>query len=168
MAIRVGQIVDDRLIAKKLGYTTRVLAASPEYLAEFGVPETPEDLTKHNCLRYQYVSEIGPWTLISHDNTVNVSITSNFSSTTVEAILKGALKGLGIANLPVQNMTQELESGTLVRVLPQWHTVPMPIYLVYRPGANRPRRVQAMIDHIMSLRSQFEFGPRHGLCCGEA
>ncbi|NMU82465.1 LysR family transcriptional regulator, partial [Vibrio parahaemolyticus] len=59
MAIRVGQIVDDRLIAKKLGYTTRVLAASPEYLAEFGVPETPEDLTKHNCLRYQYVSEIG-------------------------------------------------------------------------------------------------------------
>ncbi|MGY5731732.1 LysR family transcriptional regulator [Vibrio chemaguriensis] len=168
MAIRVGQIVDDRLIAKKLGYTTRVLAASPEYLAECGVPKTPEDLTTHNCLRYQYVSEIGPWTLISQDNTVNVSISSNFSSTTVEAVLKGALKGLGIANLPMQNMTQELENGSLVRVLPQWHTVPMPIYLVYRPGANRTRRVQAMIDHIMSLRSQFEFGPRHGLCCGEA
>lgn len=167
MAIRVGKVVDERLVAKKLGYTTRVLAASPDYLARMGTPHTPEQLATHNGLRYQSAADVGPWSLISHHETVNVEINSNFSSSTIEAVLKAAINGLGIANLPLKNLTNELENGRLVRVLPQWHAIPMPIYLVYRPGANKPRRVQAMIEHITRLQDQFQFGPSHGLCCGQ-
>ncbi len=166
MAIRVGKVVDERLVAKKLGYTTRVLAASPAYLSRFGIPETPQQLVGHNGLRYQSAADIGPWSLISQHETINVEMNSNFSSSTIEAVLRSALNGLGIANLPLQNLATELENGRLVRVLPQWHAIPLPIYLVYRPGANKPRRVQAMIDHIIALQEQFQFGPSHGLCCG--
>lgn len=164
LAIRVGQVADDRLVAKEIGYSTRVLVASPEYLKTYGIPQTPEDLKHHNCVRFQYTQGIQPWTLVSNEDTISVEVSSNFYCSNIEAIKQATIQGVGIAQVPVNNMTCELKMGSLVRILPDWHAVPMPIYLVYRPGTNKPKRIQTMLEHLMNRREMFQFGPDHHLC----
>jgi DNA-binding transcriptional LysR family regulator len=165
LAIRVGQIADDRLVAKEIGYTTRILVATPSYLSKHSKPDTPQDLVNHNCIRFRYSPEQIPWTLVSPHETVSIDVNSNFYCPNIEAIKQAAVEGLGIAQIPVNNMLCELKKGELVRVLPDWHAVPMPIYIVYRPGVNKPKRVEAILKHLMNMKEHFQFGPDHHLCC---
>jgi len=167
LAIRVGQIADDRLVAREIGYSTRVLVASPSYLEERGTPATPDDLAHHNCIRFHYTQGEQPWTLVSNEHeTVSLDVSSNFYCANIEAIKQATAQGVGIAQIPVHNMTCELKTNALVRVLPEWHAVPMPIYLVYRPGTNKPKRVEAMIAHLLERKAMFQLGPDHHLCRG--
>ena len=167
LAIRVGQIADDRLVAREIGSATRVLVASPDYLEKHGVPTTPEDLKQHNCIRFQYTPDVTPWVLVSEDQTITLEVPSNLYCSNVEGIKSATVSGLGISQISANNMICELKSGALVRVLPDWHAVPMPIYLVYRPGVNKPKRIEAILEHIMGMREKFQFGPDHHLCKGQ-
>ncbi|GAA3936692.1 LysR family transcriptional regulator [Litoribacillus peritrichatus] len=164
LALRVGKVVDDRLVAKEIGYSTRVLVASPQYLEEHGVPQTPEELMNHNCLRFQYSPDVTPWILVSGEKSVSLDISSNFYCSNIEAIKRATMEGMGIAQIPVNNMVCELKSRALVRILPQWHATMMPIYLVYRPGVNKPKRVEAILEYLVSRKEYFQFGPDHHLC----
>lgn len=167
LAIRVGQIADDRLVAREIGYSTRVLVASPNYLKEHGTPSTPQELRNHNCVRFQYTQGIQPWILVSNNNdTVSIDVSSNFFCSNIDAIKQATTQGLGIAQIPIHNMTCELKKNNLVRILPEWHSVPMPIYLVYRPGTNKPKRVEAMLAHLLERKDMFQLGPDHHLCRG--
>ena len=164
MAIRIGQVADNRLIAKEIGHSTRVLVASPKYLQTHGLPEHPQDLIGHNCVRFHFMPDTAPWVLVSGEQSVSVEVNSNLYCSNIDAIKRAAVSHLGIAQVPINNMIAELKSQELVRVLPEWHAVPMPIYLVYRPGAKKPKRVQTMIDYLMDVKKQFEFGADHDLC----
>ncbi|CAA0118298.1 HTH-type transcriptional regulator DmlR [BD1-7 clade bacterium] len=166
MAIRVGRIVDDRLVAREIGYTTRVVVASPAYLKKHGTPRKPVDLKDHKCVEYQYTPGISPWTLVSGGLSESIEVDCNFFCSSIEAVKRAAVEGLGVAQVPVHNLGCELKYTDLVQILPEWHAVPMPIYLVYRPGANKPRRVRELLSHIVSLEKHFHFGSEHHLCQG--
>ncbi|MCG8614480.1 MAG: LysR family transcriptional regulator [Pseudomonadales bacterium] len=168
LALRIGQVADDRLVAREIGYSTRVLVASSGYLDEQGIPESPLDLMHHNCLRFQRNSDSIPWTLMSEQETVSVDVNSNFYCPSIQGLKGGAIAGLGIAQIPANELVCEWHEGKLVRVLPDWHAVPMPIYLVYRSGLNKPKRLEAVLDHILSMKDQFRFGPEllHSPACG--
>ncbi|GLQ30392.1 LysR family transcriptional regulator [Litoribrevibacter albus] len=159
LALRVGQVADDRLVAKEIGYSTRVLVASSAYLEAHGYPSLPSDLVHHNCLRFQGNTENTPWTLVSEEKTVSVGVSSNFSCSNMQGLKSAAFAGLGIAQIPANELVCEWGEGKLVRILPEWHAVPMPIYLVYRSGLNKPKRLEAILEHILSMKEQFRFGP---------
>ncbi len=159
LALRVGQVADDRLVAKEIGHSTRVLVASPDYLAEHGTPSIPEELIHHNCLRFQGMAENTPWTLISGDETSSFSVNSNYSCSNMIGLKCAAKAGLGIAQIPINDLICEWSEDKLIRVLPEWHAVPMPIYLVYRSGINKPKRLEALLEHILSMKEMFQFGP---------
>lgn len=134
-AIRIGELVDNRLVARKLCDHWRILCASPEYLARHGVPVQPEQLNDHNCLCFSGLRSFPEWRLMSGERQVNVRVAGSLRSNDNEALLEAARRGVGILAGGDCLMGEDLASGRLVRVLPQWQLdVAAGIYLV-RPTA---------------------------------
>ncbi|KEQ18826.1 hypothetical protein GZ78_01750 [Endozoicomonas numazuensis] len=105
-----------------------------------------------------------PWTLVSEVKTEAIDVSGNFICSNIEAVKQAVAAGLGIGQIPVNNMVCELKKHELIRVLPDWHGAPMPIYLVYRPGVNKLKRVEAILEYLLSIQEQFEFTPDLHLC----
>ncbi|MFK0033249.1 MULTISPECIES: LysR family transcriptional regulator [Pseudomonas] len=134
-AIRIGELADNRLVARKLCDHLRILCASPEYLARQGVPARPEDLVGHNCLGFSGLRSFPEWRLMSAGQQVSVKVAGNLRSNDNEALLEAARRGVGILAGGDWLMGEDLARGRLVRVLPQWQLdVAAGIYLV-RPTA---------------------------------
>ena len=134
-AIRIGELADNRLVASKLCDHVRILCASPRYLAQQGVPAMPEDLSGHNCLCFSGLRSFPEWRLMNAEQQISVKVAGNLRSNDNEALLEAARRGVGILAGGDWLMGEDLASGRLVRVLPQWQLdVAAGIYLV-RPTA---------------------------------
>ncbi|CTQ71389.1 LysR family transcriptional regulator [Roseibium alexandrii] len=159
LAFRVGQVADDRLIARKFGQSTRIIAASPDFLSKEAAIEQPKDLSRVNCLRFTYNSQDSDWTLTDGRNTTSVPVRGNYFCPNIHALKHAAASGLGVAQLPIHAVEAEIAAGTLEHVMPAWHVPPLPIYLVYKSGSSRPRRLQALLDHLIENKALFDFLP---------
>lgn len=138
IAIRIGELEDNRLIAKKLCDHRRILCASPQYLARRGVPQQPQDLQQHNCLRFSGLASFPQWRLYAEDTQCTVTPKGNLTANDSESLLAAARAGAGILGAGEWLMSQDLAAGRLVRVLPQWQLDPTGgVYLV-RASARFP------------------------------
>jgi DNA-binding transcriptional LysR family regulator len=161
LAIRHSDNLPETHVALPLRETQTLLVASPAYLAQNGMPDTPQALQQHNCLYYPRGVESPQWRfqLASADNeTVQVKIQGNFATNNSESIRDAALQGLGIAMLPDFSASAALASGTLHRVLPQWQTVDAfadRLWVVRPYAAQVPRAVTTFIHW---LRARFVDG----------
>ncbi|MGE8467236.1 LysR family transcriptional regulator [Pseudomonas putida] len=134
-AIRIGELADNRLVAKRLCDHLRILCASPDYLARHGTPLQPEQLAGHNCLGFSGLRSFPEWRLTRQAQQVSVKVGGSLRSNDNEALLEAARRGVGILAGGDWLMGDDLASGRLVRVLPQWQLdVAAGIYLV-RPTA---------------------------------
>lgn len=159
-AVRIGVLRDSRLVARKLADHQRILCASPEYLAQHGVPTSPADLTQHNCLAFQGFASYPAWHLSNGAQTESVLARGSLRSNDNSALLEAARAGVGILGAGEWLMAQDLAAGTLLRVLPDWaFDVDGGIYLV-RPSAQfTPARTTAFIDWIREqFRSNIPWG----------
>ncbi|HEX6832930.1 MAG TPA: LysR family transcriptional regulator [Rudaea sp.] len=148
VAIRVGTLTDSRLAARKLGANRRILVASPQYLREHAPPKHPRDLDAHPCL----ILDIGPhpdaWTLANASRRHAVRVSGPLRSNHVLALRDACLAGLGIGLLPHFALTELLDEGRLVRVLPKWQTPEQGVYAVYPSNRLIPAKVRAFVDFI--------------------
>jgi DNA-binding transcriptional LysR family regulator len=152
IAIRICELPDSRLLAKKLCDHQRILCASPSYLLQRGVPQTPKDLKAHNCLGFTGFSSYPEWHLTGHGTTEAVVTSSNLKSNDNEALLCAARAGVGIVAGGDWLMTHDLAAGRLVRVLPEWTLdVNAGIYLV-RPSAKFCPAKTSAFKNWMELR----------------
>ncbi|OLU26444.1 LysR family transcriptional regulator [Pseudomonas sp. PA27(2017)] len=119
-AIRVGELNDNRLIARKLTDHRRILCASPSYLAERGSPSTPADLANHNCLRFSGFASFPEWRLFKAGQQHRALVQGSLTSNDAESLLAAARHGVGILGAGEWLMSRDLEAGRLVRVLPDW------------------------------------------------
>lgn len=134
-AIRVGELADSRLIAKRLCEHKRILCASPAYLQRHGAPGTPADLAQHNCLGFTGLHSYPEWKLTRGSEFKSVRVRSSMISNDNEALLSAAHHGLGILAGGDWLMKRSLDSGLLKCVLPEWQLdVDAGIYFV-RPSA---------------------------------
>ncbi len=145
VAFRFGKIDDDRLIAKTIGYSQRLVVASPEYLAEAAKISKPQDLPNHRCLVMVCQYQMSNWTLTNGQQTMTVQVPAHFFCGDLDAIKNAALGGAGLAELPVLIIHKELEQGLLVPVLPGWNTPKLPLSLVYRENLNKPPKLAAFL-----------------------
>ncbi len=141
-AIRIGELADNRLVATELRQYRRILGASRSYLDRRGTPHTPADLVHHNCLGFTGLRSYPNWKLTSTNGnqsaaeSISVSATGSLVSNDNEAMMTAAIMGVGIIAGGDWFLGPHIESGTLVRVLPQWQLGrPGGIYFV-RPSAN--------------------------------
>lgn len=125
LAIRYGNQDDSSMVAFKLATIDRMLCASPSYLAAFGMPSTPSDLTKHNCLLLQRNSRIDDiWDFVGNDKneTQKIKVSSNRASNDGDVVRRWAVAGKGIAFKSRLDVNEDLRAGRLVRVLPEFQS----------------------------------------------
>ncbi|WP_225205548.1 LysR family transcriptional regulator [Novosphingobium huizhouense] len=146
-AIRVGEIGDNRNLARRIGVARRVMVAAPAYLAAAGTPRTPLDLRQHNCISYALLSSGTLWRLSGH---APVQVQGNFRSDSPDALRAAALNGIGIAVNARWLFEDDLASGRLVEVLPDHPPADMPIHLVMPPSRYIATRVRALADHVIA------------------
>lgn len=134
-AIRIGELSDNRLVARKLCDHRRILCAAPAYLQRQGEPKTPADLAEHNCLGFTGLHSYPEWKLTRDGDQQSIRVRSPMVSNDNEALLSAARMGLGILAGGEWLMTRDIDSGQLVRVLPDWQLdADAGVYLV-RPSA---------------------------------
>jgi DNA-binding transcriptional LysR family regulator len=134
-AIRIGELSDNRLVARKLCDHRRILCAAPAYLQRQGEPKTPADLAGHNCLGFTGLHSYPEWKLTRDGDQQSIRVRSAMVSNDNEALLSAARMGLGILAGGEWLMTRDIDSGQLVRVLPDWQLdADAGVYLV-RPSA---------------------------------
>lgn len=152
LAVRVGALKDDGLVARRIGHRRRLLCASPDYLArqgEPGEPGEPADLRRHACLVFGTAMRPS-WTLHGPAGEVaRVPVEARFASRDVETLQRAAVCGLGILLSSEWAIGSELRSGHLVRVLPDW-TVPDDggIYLITPSSSRHASKTRAFADFL--------------------
>ena len=144
VALRIADLADSSLRARRLGDIRSHLVAAPAYLARHGAPAHPADLSRHRLFGYTNVA--GPWRFRdAAGEEVVVAARGPLATNAGEAILPALLAGLGVARLPGFIVGPHLVTGALVELLPDWPAPPIGLHLLTPPSPLRPARVEALI-----------------------
>jgi DNA-binding transcriptional LysR family regulator len=149
LVIRIGELKDSSLIARRLATNRRVVVASPEYLERHGRPERPRDLAAHNCIVYLYRSTKNLWPFDGPEGPESVEVRGDIEANNAEVILELVRSGQGIALLPTWLVAQCLRQGHLQQVLKGYAAADSQIYAVYPPGRHLSPKVRAFVDHLV-------------------
>jgi DNA-binding transcriptional LysR family regulator len=146
IAIRVGELSNSSLIARKLSSDKRVICAAPSYLKRAGVPASLVELATHNCLSPD-AQEV--WRLEGPDGQHQLRVKGTILSNSAEIIREALISGLGIGLRSIWEIGPELESGALTVVLPQYRgSSKVAIYAVYPSRDFRPTKAHAFIEFL--------------------
>jgi DNA-binding transcriptional LysR family regulator len=150
LAIRIGTLTDSSLVARKLASTRVVACASKSYLAEHGVPETPEEIAAHDCLIYSYLSTANVWRFTAPDGReIPVATTGTFRINNGIVLAEAAIAGHGILVAPAFYVGAHLREGRLVRLLERFKLPDLGIYAVYPQTPHVPPKVRAFVDFLV-------------------
>lgn len=146
VAIRIGELQDSSLVARKLSPDTRVICAAPAYLDKHGAPKSLADLENHNCLS---AGAQDFWRLEGPEGQRQIRVKGNIRSNSAELIREALLSGIGLGLRGVWEVGQELKSGALQVVMPQYRgSSNMAIYAVYPCRDFMPTKVNAFIEFV--------------------
>lgn len=149
ISIRVGPLADSDLVLIPLGRVSRVIAASPEYLAAHGTPVHPRDLLAHNCLLLSGFSRLAQWPMFELGKRFVLPVKGNVTCDSAEVVLDMALAGIGIARFGDFLAERAVADGRLVPLLQNCHdTDPTPLSALVLPGRQGIPRVRAVIDFL--------------------
>jgi DNA-binding transcriptional LysR family regulator len=159
VAVRLGELEDSSLIARRIGASPRLLVAHRSYLRALptglGPPRLPEDLTRHNCLVYTENIHRNAWTFTAGAGapvpvgaTQQVRVEGNLQTNSSEVIRSSVLAAMGIGYAPAWLFDEELASGEVQRLLPDWSAPPSPINLVSPQERRHSAKVAAFTSFI--------------------
>lgn len=158
IVIRYGELVDSSLISRRLSPSRRVLCASPEYLAKYGTPLTPQDLVEHDCLAMlRSNEELKTWHFQDHDMKKSITVVPKRFSDDGEVIRYWALKGEGIALKSVLDVQDDINSQRLVTLLNGYmknfntstSVSSADLNVVYISKKYQPKRIRLFLDYLL-------------------
>ncbi|WP_113553500.1 LysR family transcriptional regulator [Hyphomicrobiales bacterium] len=152
--VRLGESIEKDMIAVRIGPDLRmVVAGSPDYFARYPRPQTPHDLTGHNCinLRLPTLGGLYAWEFERDGRPLNVRVEGQFVSNDVPMIIDAALGGLGLACLPDDHLGPLVKSGRLVPVLEDW-CPPFPGFHLYYPSRRLASPAFALLVEALRFR----------------
>ncbi|MBW8184525.1 LysR substrate-binding domain-containing protein [Shewanella nanhaiensis] len=151
LAIRLGQLEDSSMMAKRLSSRTQYVCASPNYLSTFGIPHSLSELEQHNCL----LGTMDYWRFEDNGKTRNVRVKGNLSCNSGHALVDAAIKGIGIIQLPDYYLQSFIEDGQLVPLLEQNRSPEEGIWALYPHNRHLSPKVRMLLDHLtQALASQ--------------
>ena len=149
LAIRIGELQDSSLVARKLAADHRILCAAPSYLAKSGTPKTVSDLEQHSCIGAGLQEA---WRLDGPDGAKSARIHSNIRTNSADFVREALIAGLGIGLRATWDVGQELKSGELVRILPDYRgSNTLAIHAVYPSRDFMPAKVNVFIEHLAEI-----------------
>ena len=147
VAIRISDLADSSLVAVRLAENRRVVVAAPAYLAQHGVPQTPEDLSRFDCLTLG-ASQPRGWSFVVAGKLVNWKVSGMLACNDGAVLHDWALKGLGLAWRSLWEVKDDLTEGRLVTVLDAFSSPDYPVCAVVPQRKYLPLRTRAFIGHL--------------------
>lgn len=150
VGVRITQrLAPSSLVARRLSTIQQWVCASPAYLAEHGEPETPEDLTAHNCILYQYAMAANVWRFRAPSGRdVAVAVTGNLRANNGIAEREAAVRGAGIMLTPSFYVSEEVRSGRLQRILRDYSLPDLGLHVTYPKRSHVPPKVRVFVDFL--------------------
>lgn len=147
LAIRIGQLPESGLIAKKLGSTPMVICGAPDYFRRHGQPQVPADLARHNCLLYSYSPMGDEWKLRGPDGEHIVKVAGNLRASNGDMVRQAALGGIGLMMLPMFLVGEDLRAGRLVEIFAEYRRE-ITIHAVYPSRKHLSAKVRTFVDSL--------------------
>jgi DNA-binding transcriptional LysR family regulator len=156
LAIRITDNPPPNMVARKIAPVRWATCASPAYLERYGTPQTPQELSHHQCLVYQGVPALrSGWRYMQNGKEIALQPGGRCRVNNSEVLLQLALDGMGIVLFPTYILGHYLRSGRLKEILADNVAYPdMALYAIYMPNRYMQPKVRAFIDHLME-----HFGP---------
>lgn len=153
LAVRAGPLIDSSLIARRIANRRLVICASPDYLKRYGVPENINSLKKHNCL----VGSVPTWRFREENgHHSDRKIEGTWHSNNGHALLAAVKAGIGLTQLPLFYVHEELESGQLISVLENYQASDTAVWAVYPSNRHLSPKVRAFVDFLASELLTFQ------------
>ncbi len=149
LAVRIGNLADSSLMARRLSPSVMVLVCKPDHAAVREVSE-PQDLTHYACVVDTNMHQPQRWVFSRGEQTEDVRITGRLWVNSADASRQAALAGYGVALTPLFVIEEDLDAGRLVRLLPDWDPQPRDIWAVFPQNRMLAARVRLFIDHLAS------------------
>ncbi len=154
LAVRISQLSDSTLIARKLSPCGFAVAATTDYWNRHGRPHHPDELANHACLLYDYLPAPGEWRFQGPDEAFSMRVSGPLKSNNGEALLEAALAGLGVAMLPTFIIGEALCDGRLECVLGDFQIAGTHAYAVWPQSRHLSAKVRTFVDFLVE-----QFGP---------
>ena len=149
VAVRIARLPSSSLVSRKLSSTRLVLCASPQYLIEHGAPEHPSELAQHQVISYTLLATGETWSFDGPQGPVSVKVTPRMHSNSGDTCRAAALGHQGIILQPTFMIADDLRSGDLVEILPEYRSPELGIYALYPTRKHVLPKVRLLIDHLV-------------------
>ena len=156
LAMRVGEITDASLVARRSGNAVRVAVAAPSYINRRGEPSSPAELANHTCIVHDVGPDSDEWTFVTPEGPKSFRVSGGLLANDVRAVHLAARTGYGIAYLVSVEVVDDLRSGTLVRVLSDFPAPGVPFSLVYPSRRHLAPRTRLVMDFIWEQVRQIQ------------
>lgn len=156
LVVRIGNLADSSLIARKLAESRTMVVATPGYWDTHGRPQHPRDLARHNCLEYAYLSTRNEWRFRAREGgeTIAVRVSGALNANNGQILRDAALAGTGVARLPAFIVGTEIAAGLIEPVLEDFAPPPVDIFAVYPHNRHLSAKVRSFIDHYVDWLRQ--------------
>ncbi len=149
LALRIANLDDSSLLARRLCAVRILLVGSPAYFERHGRPRHPGELAQHKALQYAYLRSGPAWRFRhAQHGDFTQAVQTQLWVNNAEALRPALAAGLGLALQPEFLAWSDLQSGTLETVMVDWEVEPIALHIVTPPGRSRPARVQALIEYL--------------------
>jgi len=149
LAIRIGGLGSETLVARRLGETRAVACAAPSYLARHGTPRSPEELEAHNCLTYAYAPAPNLWRFTDAEGREHAAhVSGNLYSNSGDQLAAACSQGVGVTLQPGFIVGPDIRAGRLVELLRDYQGARLPIYAVYASRKHLSAKVRAFVDFL--------------------
>lgn len=148
IALRIGDLPDSSLIAKRVGHIRWVICASSDYLVQRGSPPAPAALADHNCIAFEGLQTYRSWPFGVGANATVVTIHPRFSVNTADAVIAGAVAGLGCARMMSYQAAQTVADGQLTPILERYSPPEIPVHLVHAAQPLQPLKQRAFMEFV--------------------
>jgi DNA-binding transcriptional LysR family regulator len=148
LAIRIGELPDSSLKARRLADLRRVVFAAPDYFAKHGRPKVPGDLAGHQCLVRTSARDSNAWPFLVGGRLKAVKVAGRFRSSGALAVNEAAVQGLGIANAPLWQVRALVDRGVVELVLTRFEPPRVPVHAVWPATRLLPAKTQLFLNYL--------------------
>ncbi len=147
VSVRISDLPDSSLIARRVGPCRHAIVASPEYFERHGTPRTPDELRKHNVITYQYQESALQWYFRADGGKpISVPVSGSIQMNNSLALRQALLNGAGITRTPTFVVGRDIQAGRLQAILTKYETLEVSIYLVFAQRQHLAPKVRAFVE----------------------
>lgn len=151
VAVRIGELSDSRLVARRLASGTLTTCATPSYFKRHGVPKRPEDLLQHNCIQFEVpnTGRAQPWQFQRDQRRLSVPVRGNLRLDHAEAMVEAALAGTALIQISSYVTAPAIARRQLEPILTAYQVASPPIWALYLKNSNPTPRLRAFVDFMV-------------------